>query len=239
MPERSSRRSTREFDDKALSFLLQKTKHKFFSTLPKVYPVIPCVSNLWKRNARGFLFFLFFIGFALWTPGDGVAASISYLQNISYATNGPALSWSRPFRQKRVVGPANTAMHLQRIISRGRSGTNDSTNGERKPTALPAMPLHLYSGHWNNLFRFLITEARSGTPRENANAAEALALLDCRFYHMLRTYDTHCHEYTHTSLPHLLSIGSISARPYVVYSLWDYFIKKLKPDRKQINGFCL
>lgn len=70
----------------------------------------------------------------------------------------------------------------------------ESARRTPEPTALTTMALHLYSGHLNNLFRFLITEARSGSPREDANAAEALALLDCRFYHMLRTYDTHCRE---------------------------------------------
>lgn len=118
----------------------------------------------------------------------------------------------RPSKTHRA--PINTLYYLVDEAGRTRlekgerrtaNGERRTPNDERKPTVLSAMPLHLYSGHWNNLFRFLITEARSGTSRENANAAEALALLDCRFYHMLRTYDTHCHEYTHTSLPHLLA----------------------------------
>lgn len=136
-------------------------------------------------------------------------------------------------------GLANT---LSFVWSRDEeAGTNERlVNGERKPTVLPAMLLHLYSGHWNNLFRFLITEARSGTPRENANAAEALALLDCRFL----SYAAHLRYplpriYTYVFAPSLSIADPIGARSYVIYSLWDYFIKKLKPDRKQINGFCL
>ena len=244
VPIRTNRQSARKIIktiDKRIwrqSFVVSIAKNeiRIFFDAAKSLSCIPCVSSLWKRNARSFLFFF---RFCTLNSGGWCRSLHFVLAKYFVRHETDRISWSCPFRQKRVVGPANTSMHLQRIICRERSGTNDSTNGERKPTALPAMPLHLYSGHWNNLFRFLITEARSGTPRENANAAEALALLDCRFYHMLRTYDTHCHEYTHTSLPHLLSIGSISARPYVVYSLWDYFIKKLKPDRKQINGFCL
>lgn len=85
----------------------------------------------------------------------------------------------------------------EKFVGRTRSDIDDT---ERETNANnTTMALRLYSGHWNNLFRFLITEARTCTPRENASVAEALALLDCRFYHMLRICDTHCHEYTHTS----------------------------------------
>lgn len=152
-----------------------------------------------------------------------------------------------------------------KIFKDGLGRLSTISNVESSPI-ITTMTFRLYNGHWNNLFRFLITEARSETPRENANAAEALALQDCRFYHMLRIYDRHCHEYTHTSfallhnfslslslsflfhLHHHLSLISFSpyhhykdqrSRSYAIYSSWDYFIKKLKPDRKQTNGFCL
>lgn len=100
----------------------------------------------------------------------------------------------------RAFSPLTRRRHLSRSsLSGGGPGRTrvrcevESTCRTTEPTALTTMAL-LYSGHLNNLFRFLITEARSGSPREDANAAEALALLDCRFYHMLRTYDTHCRE---------------------------------------------